>query len=64
MRIKLWTRNRMIVIAECVWHGFWSGTFITPALRFDNLSDGCFTFDVIWLKLYITFGYVKLHDKL
>lgn len=62
MRIKLPRRNRMIVLGEGVWHGFWNGLFITPAIRFDKLLDNCFTFDIVWLKLYITFGYVKMKD--
>lgn len=61
MRIKLRKRNRMIVIAECVWHGFWQGFYLLPTIRFDNLiTPNCWTFDIIWLKLYVTFGYVKL----
>jgi hypothetical protein len=62
MYIKLLKRNRMIVVADCVWHGLWSGWFITPAIRCDSLPEGCWTIDIIWLKLYITFGYVKWRD--
>ena len=59
MKINILKRNVAIIIAECVWHGYWNGWFITPALRFDKLSDYYFTFDIVWLKLYITFGFVK-----
>jgi hypothetical protein len=52
----------MIVIAECVWHGGWCGYYLYPAMRFDPLLDGYYgwTFDIIWMKLWITFGYVKI----
>jgi hypothetical protein len=50
----------MIVIAECVWHGCWGGFYLYPAMRFDPFLDGyCWTFDIIWMKLWITFGYVE-----
>ena len=62
MRIKFRNRNRMIVIAECVWHGFWDGFYLCPAIRFDNLGGYCWTFDIIWMKLWITFGYVKIKE--
>lgn len=61
MRIKFHKRNRMIVIAECVWHGFWNGMFITPCIRCDKIGEGCWTLDIIWIKLYITFGYVEMY---
>lgn len=61
MRIKFRNRNRMIVFAECVWHGGFDGFYIYPAMRFDHLLDGYgWTFDIIWMKLWITFGYVKI----
>ena len=60
MRIKFRNRNRMIVIAECVWHGCWDGFYLYPAMRFDTLDGYCWTFDIIWMKLWITFGYVKI----
>lgn len=60
MRIKFPKRNRMMVIAECIWHPHWGGFYIYPAMRFDVLPERCFTFDFIWLKLWITFGYVKI----
>ena len=52
----------MIVIAECVWHGFWHGCFFLPTIRFYSLHEDGWTFDIIWLKLYITFGYIKVKD--
>ena len=60
MRIKFRNHNyiRILILAECVWQGFSTGVFITPCIRFDILNNG-WTFDVIWLKLWITFGYVK-----
>lgn len=61
MRIKFRNRNRMIIIAECVWYGSWNGVYLYPAMRFDPFLDGyCWTFDIIWMKLWITFGYVKI----
>jgi len=50
----------MIVLAECVWHGFWHGLYITPFIRFDYLGNDGWTFDICWLKLYITFGYINM----
>ena len=61
MRIKFRNRNRMIVIAECVW-GCWDGFYILPTVHFSNLREDGWTFDIIWLKLYITFGYIKVKD--
>ena len=68
MRIKFRRKNRMIVIAECVWHPI--GSYlphyyftITPTLTFCYLSNGCWTVDIIWLRLYITFGIVPIHNK-
>ncbi len=60
MIYKLEKRNRMIVIADCVWHGFRNGVYITPTIRFDYLGRGEWTFDICWLKLFITFGYVRI----
>lgn len=65
MIYKLEKHNRMIVIADCVWHGWplhskWIGIWLTPTIRFDYLKDGCWTLYLIWLKLYITFGYRKI----
>ena len=60
MRIIFKNSNRKIVLAECVWHGFWKGGFITPTIRFDYLGLDGWTFDICWLKLYITFGYLNL----
>ena len=59
MQIKIRKYNRMVVIADCVWHSYWNGMFITPAIKFDKLLNGCWVFNIIWLKLYITFGYVE-----
>ena len=66
MIYKLEKHNRAIVIADCVWHGWpshskWIGIWLTPTIRFDYLKDGCWTLDIIWLKLWITFGYVRIH---
>lgn len=51
-------KNYKIILFDCVWHRHWHGFMLTPALRFDNLGKDGWTFDIIWLKLYITFGYV------
>ncbi len=59
MQIKIKKYNRMVVIADCVWHRYWNGMFIIPTIKFDKLLNSCWTFDIIWLKLYITFGYVE-----
>lgn len=59
MRIIFKNHNRVLVIAECVWHAVWGGFYIYPAMRFDVLGGGCWTFDIIWMKLWITFGYVR-----
>lgn len=62
MKINLKKHNRKIIIAECVWHSFWNGVYITPTIRFDKFLKGCWTLDIIWLKLFITFGYVKNYN--
>lgn len=62
MKINLKKRNRIIVIAECVWHDFSRGLFVLPTFYFYKLPEG-WTLDIIWLKLYITFGYIKPINK-
>ena len=51
-----------MVIAECVWHDFSRGLFVLPTFYFYKLPEG-WTLDIIWLKLYITFGYIKPINK-
>ena len=62
MRLKFEKRNRA-VIAECVWQswrGSWKCLFLFPTMMFHYLDEGCWTVDILWLKLVITFGYVKI----
>lgn len=59
MRIYLKKKQSMIVLFECAWHGYWHGTYLIPTLQFNNIGKYGWTLDLNWLKLYVTFGYIK-----
>lgn len=57
-----------IVLFEFLWHKpsmFTNTLYLLPTIRFDYIGNGIsfgkgsWTIDILWLRLFITFGYVK-----